>query len=197
VASLGRAADLIKPSLVTPGASVFADSFDDAKLGPAWHIRTGTWTIHDGCISGVKLATEPHPAKLELKQPWQDGILRFTFQLDQPSGLDLMLYQGEKRVLVVQLRSEALAFGLYPENGPSKARIVEQTSSGFAINVKHAVMIERRGGSFHIQADNGLSLQVNDTRLAPGFTSSLFTLHGDPPKTLTLDDVAILSAKLP
>ena len=174
---------------------VFMDSFTTPTLGPTWHARTGNWVVKDGAVVGQKVASDKHPAKLELKQPWHDGLLRFTFRPSAPGGLDLDLYQEATRVAVVRMRTESLSFGTYPKTGPSKAAVLGQTDAGFAAGVAHAVTVERRGQTVHVRSDNGLSLRVPDAGLGLGVTSGLFILRGDPDATVTLDDVTVRASR--
>jgi hypothetical protein len=188
------AADL-QPVLIAPGPVIVAESFDAAALSDTWHIRNGEWVIKDGILTGKKTATDKHPAKLELMRPWQDGVLQFAFQLSERGGMDLDLYQGETRVAVLRMRAESLSFGSYPKTGPSKATILSEAEGGFAPGVWHHVIIERKGTTFHIQRDHGTALQATAPDLAPGFTSGLFILRGEPGATVQMDDVKLTGAK--
>jgi hypothetical protein len=185
----------LEPRLVAPGAVELAETFEAYVLSPAWHVRTGDWLLKGGTLTGRKVATDKHPAKIELMQPWSAGSLALSFKVDGPGGLDLDFYEAATRVAVLRMRNESLSFGTYPKTGPSNATILGQTERGLAPDAWHTILIERKGETLHIQGDTGLSLHVAKTGLEAPFSSTLVILRGPPERTILIDDVKLSAGK--
>jgi len=81
----------LRPKLLESGSVLLAETFAISSLSQHWHSRTGNWNVREGSLIGRKPAAEKHPAKLDLKQPWGDGMLSFSFRVEAPGGLDLDL----------------------------------------------------------------------------------------------------------
>ncbi len=169
----------------------FADDFSTAQLGPAWRMRQGKWTVTDGVLLGRKDPASVHPAKAELFTAQRDGTVQFSFQTDQPGGLDFYFYQGTVRIAIVQLRPEGLAFATFPKTGPSEATYLARGTAGLAHGIRHQVTIERRAGTVLVRTDTGPQLRIERTGLEEETTGFLFILRGPPETTLALDDLKV------
>ncbi|MSU48699.1 MAG: hypothetical protein EXS37_06320 [Opitutus sp.] len=174
---------------------VFAEEFDSASLAPPWRARQGLWKVTAGVATGRKDPASVHPAKLDLLLPQCDGTLQFSFQTDQPGGVDLFFNRGDLRVAVVQLRPEGLAFATYPKTKavPSTPTYLARSERGLAAGAWHAVRIERRGATLRVQADSGASLDVTGTGLEDETTTWMFNLRGPPEMAFSIDHVRVSS----
>jgi len=74
---------------INAGEPVASDDFSGERLSGKWSIAKGGWTIADGKLKGVELASDKHAAVATYSAPHTDSTVKLSFQLAGSNGFHL------------------------------------------------------------------------------------------------------------
>lgn len=106
------------PSIADSGKLLFSDSFQGKTMDTNhWTVAKGTWSVVDGAIQGVELASDHHPAVLRADVPFEDAVIRFRFKLTGSEFISLSLNQATGHHSHILITPEGFAL---QKNGDKK-----------------------------------------------------------------------------
>jgi hypothetical protein len=92
------------PSISKIGDTLFSDEFHEKTLDTnRWAAVKGSWTVTDGAVRGIELASDHHPAVLRAAVPFENAVIRFRFKLNGSDFVSLSVNQEtghHSRVLI-------------------------------------------------------------------------------------------------
>lgn len=176
----GKASD-ITPVLTKPGKMVIEENFTGSSLGDSWAAAKGDWQTKDGAVVGKEKKTDDHPGVLQLKHPFQNSIIRFSFKLDGAKKLSLSLNHEKGHLFRIQIDKDSLVMLKDKDKSDPKSKQLELAKNGtkFEPGQWHTMLVEISGANVSVQTDGGAKMKASNPELAVGKTGYRFVVQGE------------------
>jgi len=184
----------LKPTL-RPASDrpVAQDDFSKSELSGKWVVAKGTWTVTNGNLKGVELASDKHPAVLTYRMPHTDSAVRLSFQLVGSKGF-MLSYNHPKGHLFRLVVSETQAIVQTDKNKKdpaSKSVVIDKKPAVFEQGKWYTVLCETRGDKVVVQFSNGVKLEGSNEALSTEKTGYRLVVKG---AGVLFDDFSVLNA---
>ncbi|MCA9124417.1 MAG: hypothetical protein H6822_32105 [Planctomycetaceae bacterium] len=180
----------LQPNLTQPGSEVLDESFSGDRLGKAWIVNKGEWSIKDGVVVGREKKEDMHAAVLTLQHPHRNSIIRFSFQLDGATGFNLSFNHAKGHLFRIGINDAGLTFTKDKDKKDpnSNAKVLAKASGEFDSGEWHTLLVELQGDKVSIQSDNGAKVSVQEPTFDVEKTGYRFVMRGE---SLLLDDITV------
>ncbi len=176
----GKASD-ITPVLTKPGKLVIEENFTGSSLDGSWTVAKGDWQIKDGAVAGKEKKSDNHPAVLQLKHPFQNSVIRFSFKLDGAKKLSLSLNHEKGHLFRIQFDKDSLVLLKDKDKSDPKSKQLNlaKANTKFEPGKWHTVLVEISGAAVSVQTDGGAKLKASNPELTVGKTGYRFVVQGE------------------
>lgn len=180
------------PAALHAGDPVASDDFSAAELSGKWNIAKGTWTITDGKLKGVELASDKHAAVATYVAPHTNSKVKLSFQLAGSDGFQLSFNheKGHLFRVIVTGTGATLVTDKDKKDPTSKAVQLCKAEGAFEQGKTYTVTCETKGDSVSVEFDNSVKLSGSDPSLATKKTGYRLVVKGGG---VLFDDFAVLS----
>ncbi|MCP5541928.1 MAG: hypothetical protein H7A53_04705 [Akkermansiaceae bacterium] len=182
----------ILPLVSRAEGPVASDDFSGSALSEKWNVAKGAWTITDGKLKGVELASDKHAAVATYVAPHTNSKVKLSFQLAGSDGFHLSFNheKGHLFRVIVTSKDATLTTDKDKKDPASKAVQLCKVEGAFEQGKTYTVTCETKGDSVTAEFDNGVKLSGSDPSLATKKTGYRLVVKGEG---VLFDDFAVLT----
>lgn len=187
------AISLSVPALCRAETPAAKEEFSNPALSDQWTAAKGTWTVENGKLKGVELASDDHAAVMTRIAPHMESKVSFSFQLAGSEGFSLSFNRDKGHLFRINISQTgaALVTDKDKKDPESKSISLDKKAATFEQGKTYTLTCETKGDSVKVSFDNGLALAGSHPSLATKKTGYRLVLKG---AGVLFDDFTIHSA---
>jgi hypothetical protein len=180
----------IRPLLTQPAKPAPKETFDAGKLPKGWVVNKGDFSVKDGMIVGWEKKEDMHPAVLTMQKPFKNALMRFSFNRDGATNLNLSLNHPKGHLFRVMIGEDGLTLmkDKDKKDAASKPLVLAKADGSIPSGKWHTMLVEIVGDQVAVQTDSGLKLEASHPGLNVEKTGYRFVTKGSK---LLIDDVTV------